>query len=178
MKKNIVSKLLTAVVAAAAAISIMGCSVTTSETKTVTVTENGKTTTTTTVKKNGKVVSQNKTEEEETTEAEIEHIVATIAFDNEAQFDIEEMYFALGTSDNWGEEILRDDAPLKDGEKITFHEALTYSEDSLYWELKAVDAEGASVEFGLDLSNVEDPNNITVLLEYDEKEDEFTATIM
>lgn len=193
MKKKVISKIVPMMLVVATAFTLMGCNVT----KTVTYTEthtdaNGNTesTTTTTVEdSNGKTTTTETTNSAESEvepvedvaediNSEPEYIVATISFDNEAGFDIAEMYFSPGTSDNWGDEILGEYAPLNDGVEITFHDALTYSENSLQWELLVADSEGSTVEFsGLDMSYAEDPENIIILLEYDEDEQSYKATV-
>ena len=173
------------ILVAVAAFSVMGCSVEKTVTKTETHTDaDGNTTTTTTTKttdNNGTTT----TETTETTDAETdvaedsEYIVATIAFENETGVDIYELYFSVGSNDQWGDEILGEDAPLADGEIITCPDALTYSpETGLYWDLLAADSEGASIEFeGLDLSNAADSENITIVLEYDAENEDYTASV-
>ena len=169
------------ILVAVAAFSVMGCSVEKTVTKTETHTDaDGNTTTTTTTKttdNNGTTT----TETTETTDAaeDSEYIVATIAFENETGVDIYELYFSVGSNDQWGDEILGEDAPLADGEKITCPDALTYSpETGLYWDLLAADSEGASIEFeGLNLSDAADSENITIVLEYDAENEDYTASV-
>ena len=169
------------ILVAVAAFSVMGCSVEKTVTKTETHTDaDGNTTTTTTTKttdNNGTTT----TETTETTDAaeDSEYIVATIAFENETGVDIYELYFSVGSNDQWGDEILGEDAPLADGEIITCPDALTYSpETGLYWDLLAADSEGASIEFeGLNLSDAADSENITIVLEYDAENEDYTASV-
>ena len=155
MKKRIVF----ALVAAVAVVSLMGCNVTTTKTYTETTTE---------TTESGPA--------EETEEAEL--TVATIAFDNETNFDFAELYFSPADSDDWGDNILGDDAPLAVGEMITYNNALTYSEDSAVWDIKAVDADGNNVEFdGADMLTASDAENIDIVFEYDAENESYSATI-
>lgn len=175
MKKRIVF----ALVAAVAVVSLMGCNVTTTKTYTETTTDaDGNTTTTTTTTTNGETTTET-TESgpaEETKEAEL--TVATIAFDNETNFDFAELYFSPADSDDWGDNILGDDAPLAVGEMITYNNALTYSEDSAVWDIKAVDADGNNVEFdGADMLTASDAENIDIVFEYDAENESYSATI-
>lgn len=167
---------------AAISISVMGCSTSKTVTRTESHTdENGNTvtTTTTTVEdSNGTTTTTETTNSNEAAE-EDEFIVATIAFENETGVDIAELYFAPGSDDQWGEEILGEYAPLADGEVLTINDALTYSvKDGLYWDLKAADREGNTIEFeGLDMSYAANAEDITIVLEYDENEEDYTATV-
>ena len=172
-------KIIMTLIAAVAVFSLAGCGITSTVTKTESYTDaDGNTTTTTTTTTTDK--SGTTTDTEVTTTAEDEEfIVATVAFANAAGFDIEELYFAPGSNDEWGPEILGEDAPLADGEVLTCTDALTYSTvNGLYWDLLAVDAEGGTVEFeSLDMSAADNPEDITITLEYDEEAESYTATV-
>ena len=175
------------ILVAVAAFSVMGCSVEKTVTKTETHTDaDGNTTTTTTTKttdNNGTTTTTETTDETTDAETDVaeddEYIVATIAFENETEVDIYELYFSVGSNDQWGDEILGEDAPLADGEIITCPDALTYSpENGLYWDLLAADSEGATIEFeGLNLSDAADSENITIVLEYDAENESYTASV-
>ena len=175
MKKRIV----VALVAAVAVVSLMGCNVTTTKTYTETTTDaDGNTTTTTTTTTNGETTTETTEGEPEEEVEEVESTVATIAFENETDFDFAELYFASGASDNWGENILGDDAPLEVGEVITYKDSFTYSADNTVWDIKAVDEEGNNVEFpGADMKAASDAENIHILFEYDEENQSYSASI-
>ena len=183
MKNRIVSKLVPAFAVVSAAFMLMGCGVTTTSTSTYTETvtdENGNTTstTTTTVRdKNGTTTTVEETSDADV-EEEITSTLATIRFDNEAQFDMNEIYFASSLSDEWGDNILGEDDPLRDGEILSFNNCFTYSSNNTQWDLKAVDSEGAEIEFGnLELANAENPEDITICVEYDAAADSYTAYV-
>ena len=196
MKKNLVAKILVALVATTAAFGLVGCGVTTTETYTESYTdENGETTTTTTTTvtdENGETTTETTTETtsdevveddvdesvDEVTDEDAEYIVASLSIENETNFDFVEMYFTTEDTTDWGEDTLGDDAPLAVGEVITFNDAVTYvPESGLYCDLCAVDADGSSIEFtGLDISFPEDVENIYILIEYDAETDTYTVT--
>ena len=182
MKKKIVLTMVAMVTAA----SLMGCGITTTTTTTYTETTtdaDGNTTTTTTTTTNGETTTETtesgpEEEVEEVAEEEAELTVATITFENETDFDFAELYFALSASDNWGNEILGDDAPLAVGEYITYPDALTYSEENSVWDIKAVDADGNNVEFnGADMLASSDPTNIYITIEYDSETQSYSASM-
>ena len=171
-------KLLVTLMVAVAAVSLMGCHVTTTKTYTETTTDaNGNTTTTTTTTTNGNTTTET-TETTAEEAAEPEATVATIAFENETDFDFAELYFASANSDNWGEDILGEDAPLAVGEVITYNERFTYSADNTVWDIKAVDADGSNIEFaGADMLAAADPTNIYLLFTVNEEDQTYTVTI-
>lgn len=177
MKKKIVLTM----VAAVAAVSLMGCGITTTTTYTETTTDaDGNTTTTTTTTTNGETTTettQNGPEEVAEEEvAEDEPTVATVAFDNETNFDFAELYFSSVKSDEWGGNILGDE-PLAVGEVATFNEAFTYSADNTVWDIKVVDADGNNVEFeGADMTVADDPTNIYLLFEYNDEDQSYSVS--
>ena len=174
MKKKILSTMLAMVAVA----SLVGCNVTTTSTYTETTTDaDGNTTTTTTTTKNGETTTETtESGPEEAEEAEL--LVASLAFENQTDFDFAELYFSLDGSDGWGDELLGSDAPLAVGEIITFPEALTYSASGSVWDIKAVDAEGNSVEFdGADVTVTSDPEEVYILFTYDEENQAYSAEI-
>lgn len=174
MKKRVLSTMLAMV----AVVSLVGCNVTTTSTYTETTTDaDGNTTTTTTTTTNGETTTE--TTESGPEEAEEDDLlVATLAFENQTDFDFAELYFSLADSDSWGEELLGSDAPLAVGEVITFPEALTYSAGGSVWDIKAVDAEGNSVEFnGADMAVASNPEDICILFTYDEENQAYSAEI-
>ncbi|MCF0121547.1 MAG: hypothetical protein HUJ65_07905 [Oscillospiraceae bacterium] len=177
MKRRILSRLLTMLAVIVLVFALTGCSFSYSTSKTETETKtdangNTTTTTTTTVSENGKTTTTTSTEDEP------EYITATISFANLAEFDIAELYFAHSDDEDRGDNLLDENVPLGNGEKITFDGALTYTPDAPYWDLAICDGDGASVEFeGLDLTDAEDEENITVMIEYDSDDDSYTASV-
>lgn len=195
MKNNMVSKVVVAVLVAATAFSTVGCSVNKSVTKTEThsytdADGNTTSTTTTTVKDNNG--TRTTTETTNTTSADeavddfemvnyseaAEATVATIAFENETGVDFAELYFASSNDSDWGSDILGDNAPLEDEERITFDSAFRYSNDNVLWDVKAVDSNGDYVTFEmLDMTSAEDPENIHIVFEYNAETEGYTATV-
>lgn len=181
------NKIVATLVAAVVAVSVMGCGVTTTTTYTETTTDaDGNTTTTTTTTKDGETTTETTTEtaeevaEEATEEAteEVESTVATIAFDNQTDFDFAELYFSSAASDNWGDNILGSDAPLAVGETITYNDCFTYSADNTVWDIQIVDTEGNSVDFtGADMLAASDPEDIYILFTYDADTQSYSASI-
>lgn len=177
MKKKIVSAVMVVVMMFA----LMGCSVSKTVTKTETVTDaNGKTTTTTTIttNQNGEKTETTTVEESAEAEAEDNRTVATLAFENGTGVDIYTLKFTSSMSDDWGDNVLGDNAPLADGETITFNNAFTYGADNVLWDLKIADENDHAIEFKeLDVSQAADPEDITIVLSYDATEDAYTATV-
>lgn len=171
MKKKIVLTIATAV----AAIALVGCGVTTTTTYTETTTDaNGNTISTTTTTTNG----QTTTETTQSSSSEPEMIVATIAFENETNFDFAALYFSPSEDDNWGEDILGDLAPLAVGEKVTYENAITFPADDGVWDIRAKDADGNTVDFeGVDMLTAADPTNVYITFEYDDATQSYTAYI-
>lgn len=166
------------VLAAVMVLSLMGCTVTKTETRTEVVTDaSGKTTTTTTTitNENGKVTEKTETLEEDPTEQG--PIVATITFVNETGEDIYGLYFTSAKSDSWGGNALGDDI-MEDGDFVRFDNALTYTLDEALWDLKTVDKDGNTLEFNdLDMTLAADPTNIGILLTSDPEAGTYSVTI-
>ena len=176
-KKEMKKRIVLTLVAAVAAISLMGCGITTTKTYTETTTDaDGNTTTTTTTTTNGETTTETTesaapAEEEE----EVVKTVATIAFDNQTDFDFVEMYFSSGADENWGDNILGD-TPLEVGGVVTFDEGFTYSSNNTVWDIKVVSAEGASVEFnGADMTASSDPEYIYLTFTGDAESQSYSA---
>lgn len=173
-------KIFAAVLAAVMIFALMGCSTSTTVTKTETVTDaSGKTTTTQTV-----TTTQNGTKTETTTveesveEPDDDKTVATLAFKNVSGVDIYTMKFTSSLSDDWGEDILGEDAPLENNQIITYENKFTYHPDNLLWDLKIADKDDEVLEFReLDISQAADPEYITIVLTYDEAEQAYSATV-
>ena len=149
-------KLITSLSIMMSAAMLMACSSTTTVTETD---ADGNTTTT---------VTDNNTGETTTTQSTT--YTATLTIANVCGVDAYEMYFSPSGEDSWGDELLGDQAPLMDGEKITFENAFTYDDDNMVWDLELVDSEGTECEFdGIDMSAADDPSNIyiTITLEGD-----------
>ena len=184
MKKKSLAKILAAFAVATAAFTITGCNFSVKSTSTVTETKtdaDGNSVTTTTVKENGKVTSKTTTENTAVTNDEetSDKILATMAFKNDAHFDIQELYFAASDSESWGEDILVENAPLRDFETLEFNDAFTYSEEALDWDLLAYDTDGTSFEIkNLDMSLAQDPENITITFGYNEETEGSTVTVL
>lgn len=174
-------KVLAFVMAAVMVFALMGCTFTKTVTRTETVTDtNGKTTTTTTVTstQNGKQTETTTVEQSDKAAAKDDAIVATMAFENQTGVSIYTLKFSSTQSDDWGEDILGEFAPLEDGETITFNDSFTYHADNVLWDLKAADENDNAIEFReLDLSKVADPQNIAIVLTYDAESDTFSATV-
>lgn len=176
MKKKIAA----IVMAVVMVFALMGCSVSKTVTKTETVTDaNGKTTTTTTITTNQNgTKTESTTVEESVEETESNRTVATLAFENNTEVDIYKLKFTSTKSDDWGDNVLGDNAPLENGETITFHDAFTYSADDTLWDLKLVDQNDESLEFSeLDVSLAADPENITIVLTYNAADNTYSATV-
>lgn len=187
MKKNLVTKILVALLAATTTFGLVGCNVTTTQTYTESHTDaDGNTvttTTTTTTDENGTTTETTTSDEpleDEEVDEEVEYINASLTIENESNFDFAELYFTAEADDDWGEDILGDDAPLAVGEKITFDDAITYAPGvGFNCDLRAVDADGNSLDFnGLDVSQPEDAESIYLLIEYDEEADSYSITAL
>lgn len=169
------------VMAAVMVFALMGCTFTKTVTRTETVTDaNGNTTTTSTVTstQNGKQTETTTVEQSTEAAAEDDAIVATLAFDNQTGVSIYTMKFSGAQSDDWGEDILGEFAPLEDGETIAFHDKFVYHADNVLWDLKIADENDNAIEFrGMDLSVAADPQNISIVLTYDAESDGFIATV-
>lgn len=172
-------KLFLTAVAVIMAFALMGCSVSSTVTKTESHTDangNTTTTTTTTTTQNGSKTESSSTVVEEAPKPE--QTVATIAFRNDCEVDIYGMFFSSAQSEDWGEDILGDNAPLENGETITYHDTFRYTPDDLLWDLVIADANGETLEFdGLNLANAENPVEIRIVLSYDAEGQTFTATV-
>ena len=160
-------------------LGLVGCT----KTKTVSYTdENGNTTTTTTTtdSEGTTTVTENTDADGNVTSHEEDgYITASLKFVNLSGVDIYELYIVPDYSDDWGENIISEEnAPLADGEYIEWKDALTYSEDDLIWDIRAVDGEGEEMSFGgLDVSMAEDKDNIEFTFEYSIKNG-YTASVV
>lgn len=182
MNKNILTKVIPTSLVVAAAFSLMGCTVTKTQTYTETHTDaNGNTTTyssTTVSDENGTVTTESYSSSED--EAEPEYTVATLHIDNESGWNFTEMYFTTADATEWGPEILGDDAPLADGEVITYPDALQYvdGEDGAYWSLLAVCEDGDQLSYDtIDIREASNPEDITIVIGYDAAADLYTCVV-
>lgn len=175
-KKEMKKRIVLTLVAAVAAISLMGCGITTTSTYTETTTDaDGNTTTTTTTTTNGETTTETTESAASAEEEEVVKTVATIVFDNQTDFDFAEMYFSSNADDNWGDNILGD-TPLEVGGVVTFDEGFTYSSNNTVWDIKVVSAEGASVEFnGADMTASSDPEYIYLTFTGDAESQSYSA---
>lgn len=182
-------RVILAVITIVMAMSVVACTVTKTESYTD---ENGNTTTTTTVKDkngtetttevvdaNGNVMEEEIVEEEpsdvDAAEPMIEAplIKATVVIDNQSGVDVTEMYFGLDCvqTEDWGDDILGDNAPLMDGENITYPDGLTYSEDYPFWDFLVYDENGDGIVFeDIDVTVGSDPNEIVIVLSYSDED--------
>ena len=172
MKKfntSITKKIAVISLTAAAAFSFVGCNVSSTSTYTETITDSeGNTTTTTTTTTNGETTT-------ETTE--VTTTVATMDIDNRTNFEIAELYCSPTTSEEWDENILDGDT-LPVGMVVAYDHGFTYSSDNTVWDMMAVDAEGNNIVIeGIDMTLANDPENILIVLEYDDATQEYSATI-
>ncbi len=169
--KTLSRKFLVLLMVVATVFSLTGCTFHKEETNTVTDANGNTTTTTTVTDENGTTTTTTTTlageEEEEVAEPEEteedNRIVATIVFENSCGIDFAELHFASSKGDDWGDDILGSNAPLRDGEVITYEDAFTYSTDDTSWDIMVYDEEGTSIEFkGIDMVNAADANNIKI----------------
>lgn len=169
-------KLVLVIAAVIFSLAVVGCSVTKTESYTD---ADGNTTTTTTVKDSSGTQTTTETtdangqviEEEAEPAIEAELIKATLIFVNDCGVDISEMYFGIdcAATDEWGEEVLGDDAPLKDQEQITFENAFTYSDDYPFWDFLIVDENGDGLSFaGINVTTAENPEEIAIVVTRDD----------
>ncbi|MCF0115349.1 MAG: hypothetical protein HUJ56_08360 [Erysipelotrichaceae bacterium] len=120
--------------------------------------------------------SENTAEDKETDTTEmteepevVDVITASLSFKNLSHIDFYELYCVAGDTDDWGEELLGADKPLRDNEIITYDHGLTYTNDGTLWNVMVYDADGNSIKFqGLDFSEAKDAEDITVVIEYKE----------
>ncbi len=178
MNKNILTKVIPTSLVVAAAFSLMGCTVTKTETYTETHTDaNGNTTTyssTTVSDENGTTTTESYSSSDD------ELIVATLSIENESGKDFTEMYFTTFDATEWGPEILGENAPLANGEVITYPDALTYtnSDDGAYWSLLAVGEDGEQVPFdAIDVREAADSQNVKIVINFDEASNACTVTV-
>ena len=183
MNKNILTKVIPTSLVVAAAFSLMGCTVTKTQTYTETHTDaNGNTTTysSTTVSDENGTTTTTESYSSSEDEAEPEYTVATLHIDNESGWNFTEMYFTTADATEWGPEILGDDAPLADGEVITYPDALQYvdGEDGAYWSLLAVCEDGDQLSYDtIDIREASNPEDITIVIGYDAASDLYTCVV-
>lgn len=171
-------KIVLALTVIAIAVSLMGCSVSKTTTTTHTVTDaNGNTTTTTTIttNQNGEV---SETTTVETGTADSEEIRITLSVQNDCGVSAQELYIARSDSDEWGEERLGDLAPLNTDEVIHFNNFLLNDANDVLWDLQFVDDEGEELNFAkVNISAAENPEDVTLILWYDESDDSYNIHV-
>ena len=187
-----VSKRVAAIVlAAVAAVSVMGCSVeknfTTTETHTVTD-ANGNTTTTTTTNHNGEVTTEttSTTEEsmssmeEEMDDEEINDVVSyekvPVAFTNDMGWDVKDFYIKMSNQDEWSDNFLGEGQYI-DHDTTADGLTVNYSEEQHFMDIRVADSNGDGEEFTEIELPAEGADSIEVVLEYDEVNNVYTATV-
>ena len=164
---------LTGIMAVIFVMGMAGCSVkstTTNTTTTVDADGNTVTTTTTTSKDNGRVTESTETTEEtgENAESTEEYYTAELHIVNESGVDFYEMYCASNDDESWGDEVLGENSPLCDGERLNCHE-FKYSDDYMVWDFMFVDENDGELSFeAVDFEAASDPYDITLTIECDE----------
>lgn len=183
MKKintKVTRRIATIVFAAAAAFSLMGCSVeknfTTTETHTYTDAD-GNTTTTTTTNNNGEIT----TETTETTSADVEDAVETyesvpIEFDNELGWDVGSFSLKMSSADEWSDNLFSEDQYLVDGDVMTGIN-VTYDAEDRFIDISVADSQGEGVEFDSIELPAEGADQIIVTLHFDETDGSYFATV-
>ena len=187
-----VSKRVAAIVlAAVAAVSVMGCSVeknfTTTETHTVTD-ANGNTTTTTTTNHNGEVTTETTSTTDEAMpsmeeEMDVEEVsdVASyekipVSFTNNMGWDIKVFSIKMSNQDEWSDNFLADDEYIDDGVTVSGVTA-NYNEEDHFMDIRVADSNGDGEEFTEVELPAEGANQIEIVFGYDEVNDVYTATV-
>lgn len=187
MKKintKVSKRIVTIVLATAAAFSLMGCSVeknfTTTETHTYTdANGNTTTTTTTTTNHNGEVTTETTTSVDDVVvdedEAEVFENVP-IEFANEMGWDIGSFSLRMSSSDEWGDNLFSEEEYLNSGDTMTGL-TVTYNSDDRFIDINVADSQGEGVEF----TNVELPTDgsekILVTMHFDETDGSYFVTV-
>ena len=156
-------RIVTVVLAAIAACSVMGCSVeknvTRTETHTVTDAD-GNTTTTTVTNHNGEVTTETTTmTAEETAAAEAEEAPefysnVPLKIENNMDFDVAALNIKMTGDEEWSENFLSDDMVIAADEVATGIN-LSYDDDHKFVDVYMEDADGSYLEF----DGVELPTN-------------------
>lgn len=185
MKKKFVLSVIAIMLVAAA---LVGCTVTTSSSKTES------TVTTSVEKSNGEAAAKSGTQigakvgtdaASKSTAGAVSDKAglnklnsATIAFVNECGVDLHQLFFASSASDQWGDEWLGDSAPLEDGYTITFEGKFKYAANDTKWDMMVADSQGETLQFsGIDVTKVDNPKELTIILFYNDAEDTYTITV-
>ena len=107
-----------------------------------------------------------------------EVITANIRLKNRAEFDVYKIYFSPTNDDDWGENLRMEGEVLEDGSIILFEENLTYDNATRYWDLKVSNKDGGELPFTeIDLLSAKDPENVTILIAFDEGTDNYIAIV-
>ena len=178
-----VSKRIAAIVlTAAAAFSLMGCSISTDFTTTESHTytdANGNTVTTTTTNHNGDVTTETTTSADDAVADENDVISFTsipVEFDNEMGWDVGSFSLKMSSSDEWSDNLFSEDEYLVDGDSMTGLN-VSYTSDDRYIDISVADSNGDGVEF----TNVELPTDnvekIVVTLHFDAADGSYFATV-
>ena len=193
-------RIVTIVLAAAAALSLMGCSVeknfTTTETHTYTDAD-GNTTTTTTTNHNGEVTTETTsyTEEDATSYTDEEAMEYTeddmdaeevsvegvyenvpVSFTNDMGWDIAEFYVKMSGQDEWSDNFLSEGQFISDGDTANGI-TVNYNEDQHFMDIRVADYTASEEVFEKIELPAEGAENIEIVFEYDEVSDSFIATV-
>ena len=169
-------KLVVIAMAAIAACSVMGCSMTKTTTYTETYTdENGNTTTTTTTTVQDENGVRTETTTETADEAEVYENVK-LSIENNLCGDIAGMCLKMSSNDEWSDNFLGEDEFIEDGQVVSGLNA-TYDSEDHYMDIVVYDREGNDLEFDEIELPTDNNEQITLVLEYDEVEDSFYAYI-
>ena len=180
MKKintKVTKRIAVIVMAAAAAFSLMGCSVeknfTTTETHTYTDAD-GNTTTTTTTNHNGEVTTETTSSNEVDSVEAFENV--PIEFDNEMGWDVGSFSIKMSSSDEWSDNYFSEDQYLIDGDVMTGL-TVSYDSENRFIDINVADSEGESVEFDDIELPVDGAEKIVVTLCFDDADGSFFATV-
>lgn len=185
-------RIVTIVLAAAAAFSLMGCSVeknfTTTETTSYTD-ENGNTTTTTTTNNNGEVTTETTTytseeamaydEEDvyaEELDSEVVYENVPVAFTNDMGWDIAEFYIKMSGQDEWSDNFLGEDQYINNGDTANGI-TVNYTEEQRYMDICVADSTGDDEVFEKIELPADGAESIEIVFGYDEVNGIFTATV-
>ena len=178
-----VSKRIVAVVlAAVAAFSVMGCSVeknfTTTETHTYTDADgNTTTTTTTTTNHNGDVTTETTSTADEAEEVnEVMYEKVPVAFTNDMEWDIKDLYIKMSNQDEWSDNFLDEDYYI-DHDTTANGITVNYNDEQHFMDVRIADSNGDGEEFTELELPAEGAESIEIVFSYDEATGTYTATV-
>ena len=176
-----VSKRIAAIILAAlAACSVMGCSVEKNFTVTETHTEtdangNTTTTTTTTTNHNGDVTTETtSTDDEEVNEVMYEKV--PVAFTNDMEWDIKDLYIKMSNQDEWSDNFLDEDQYI-DHDTTANGITVNYNDEQHFMDVRIADSNGDGEEFTELELPAEGAESIEIVFSYDEAAGTYAATV-